>query len=81
MLIVPDSGPMFLPSFSLSPSPQTANAMEGDSAHCLAAGMNFYLSKPLQVQVLCAALSTAYQAQTAAYGVKSPPPITNGVNK
>jgi len=25
------------------------------------------LSKPLQVQVLCAALSTAYQAQTAAF--------------
>jgi CheY-like chemotaxis protein len=41
----------------------TANAMEGDAEHCIAQGMNHYMSKPLQVQVLAQALAKAFQAR------------------
>jgi CheY-like chemotaxis protein len=40
----------------------TANAMEGDRQKCLEAGMNDYISKPLKVEQIKAALERGRQA-------------------
>ena len=39
----------------------TANALETESARCLAAGMNDFLTKPLQQDLLTSALKRAYE--------------------
>jgi PAS domain S-box-containing protein len=44
----------------------TANAMPGDRASCLRAGMNDYLTKPLKIDELASTLSRRHQAHVAA---------------
>ena len=44
----------------------TAHAMKGDEERCLAAGMDGYVSKPIQIQALSRAIESAFEraAQT-----------------
>jgi two-component system sensor histidine kinase/response regulator len=51
----------------------TAHAMKGDMERCLAAGMDGYVSKPIQVEALTQAIESAMErtAQTANFGSDS----------
>lgn len=55
----------------------TANAMRGDRQACLTAGMNDYISKPLQPEELAKALS---KCQTFNSAVKQPQPVISNQN-
>ena len=50
----------------------TANALKGDREHCLAAGMDDYLSKPLEVSQLRAML-TKHLSESRATRISEPP--------
>ena len=63
-----------MPGFeSLPIVAMTANVMEGERAHCLAAGMNDHVGKPIEPQALCRALLQWIQPR-AGLGHQGQPP-------
>ncbi|MBI5760084.1 MAG: response regulator [Planctomycetales bacterium] len=58
----------------------TAHAMKGDEERCLAAGMNGYVSKPLQAQELFAAVERLANGGDSTEPVASPQQTTAGVD-
>ena len=50
----------------------TAHAMRGDREKCLQAGMDNYISKPIQEKELCRVLSEIFQVDSAASGAYQP---------
>jgi signal transduction histidine kinase/DNA-binding response OmpR family regulator len=59
----------------------TANAMEEDRQKCLAAGMNNYISKPIDVGVLKKALAQCQKAKRKTAGTPTAPIITPAEKK
>ena len=58
----------------------TANAMEGDRARCLAAGMDDYLAKPFTMAQLSEMLTQWLRVQTAAQSTEPAPSPAAGPN-
>ena len=56
----------------------TANAMMGDKERCLAAGMDAYVSKPIQIRELLAVIET-YAHDVTPASTLIPPPTTTPV--